>query len=53
MSTATQTTTIEVGYGREGVVTDALAKRIIEEVAKPFFKRAGTARPKRAPNPRS
>lgn len=30
---------IEVGYGLEGVLTDALAKRIIEDVAKPFFKR--------------
>lgn len=30
---------IEVGYGLEGVLTDALSKRIIEDVAKPFFKR--------------
>ena len=30
---------IEVGYGLEGVLTDALSKRIIEEVAKPFFRR--------------
>ncbi len=30
---------IEVGYGLEGILTDALSKRIIENVAKPFFKR--------------
>lgn len=30
---------IEVGYGLEGILTDALAKRIIEDVAKPFFQR--------------
>ncbi|MGZ5432874.1 MAG: TPM domain-containing protein [Thermoanaerobaculia bacterium] len=30
---------IEVGYGLEGVLTDALSKRIIEDVARPFFKR--------------
>jgi uncharacterized protein len=30
---------IEVGYGLEGILTDALAQRIIDDVATPFFKR--------------
>ena len=30
---------IEVGYGLEGVVPDAIAKRVIDEVIVPFFKR--------------
>lgn len=30
---------IEVGYGLEGVLTDAKSKRILENVVKPFFKR--------------
>lgn len=30
---------IEVGYGLEGEIPDAVAKRIIDEVAKPAFKR--------------
>jgi uncharacterized protein len=29
---------IEVGYGLEGVIPDSIAKRIIDEEAKPFFK---------------
>jgi uncharacterized protein len=30
---------IEVGYGLEGVIPDAIAKRVIDEVMVPFFKR--------------
>lgn len=30
---------IEVGYGLEGVIPDAIAKRTVEEVIVPFFKR--------------
>jgi len=29
---------IEVGYGLEGAIPDAIAKRIIEEVVRPYFK---------------
>ena len=34
---------IEVGYGLEGALPDALAKRIIEDEIKPFFKRGDYA----------
>ncbi len=34
---------IEVGYGLEGVLTDAVAKRIISEVIVPYFKRGDYA----------
>lgn len=34
---------IEVGYGLEGALPDALAKRIIEDKIKPFFKRGDYA----------
>jgi uncharacterized protein len=34
---------IEVGYGMEGALPDALAKRIIEDEIKPFFKRGDYA----------
>src|SRR6185503_4991960 len=29
---------IEVGYGLEGAIPDAIAKRIIEETVKPYFR---------------
>jgi len=32
---------IEVGYGLEGVVTDAISKRIITQTIKPYFKQSG------------